>query len=351
MTVYNGASYVAEAVESVLRQTFTDFELLVIDDASTDDSMARLRRYTDPRLRLLGNDRNQGQAWSLNRGLQLARAPYVARLDQDDMCLPERLERQVAVLDKEPAVTVVGTLMCGIDQRGRRQGLLGRPLRNYGSFVGSLLLGLCPVCHPSVMFRRDVVVELGGYDPSFSPAEDVELWTRLALAQHNAYVIPEPLALYRVHEGQQSVTKATTQRQNIRRAQQRVLEPFCPAEALQDVTRLLWMDGAFWTSCRSKDGLVRAFEAFLQTLKNLQSHLGMTPEEQAALIHMVDRWLGPGVRLAPRIRRWPGVLFYPTICVLSPLLVPNVRSTLARFARPTRRLRGVMAADSSLGRF
>src|SRR3989338_5797169 len=283
MTVYNGASYVAEAVESVLRQTFTDFELLVIDDASTDDSMARLRRYTDSRLRLLGNDRNQGQAWSLNRGLVAARAPYVARLDQDDICLPERLERQVAVLDKEPAVTVVGTLMCGIDQRGRRQVLLGRTLRNYGSFVGSLLLGPCPVCHPSVMFRRDVVAELGSYDPSFSPAEDVELWTRLALARHNAYVIPQPLMLYRVHEGQQSVTKATTQRQNIRRAQQKMIEPFCPAEALQDVARLLWMDGAFWAEWKSRTRLVRAFEALGETPENLQSGPAMSADEAGAL--------------------------------------------------------------------
>ena len=351
MTVYNGVAHLPQAIGSVLAQTFKNLELVIVDDASTDASVACIRRYTDPRIRLSCNERNIGQAPSLNRGLALARAPYVARLDQDDCCLPDRLQKQVVLLDARPDIAVVGTLMWGMALARRRVDLLGRTMGNYGTFVGSLLLGICPVCHPSVMFRREVVADAGGYDESFAPAEDVELWTKLALRRHNAYVIPEPLMLYRVHAGQQSVTKAAVQRRNIRRAQARMIEPFCPPPARQGVQLLLSQEDQFWAEYGSQERFIEVCESLHETLTNLQEALRMSPQERAALTRMMDRWLGPGVRLAPAMARWPSALFAPAVRALSPLLVPRVRPALARLAGPIRRLRGMLMAGKPLMSF
>lgn len=340
MTVYNGLPYLAEAIESVLAQTFQDFELVIIDDASTDGSVACIRHYTDPRIRLWVNAKNLGQARSLNEGLSHARASYIARLDQDDVCLPRRLEKQVAQLDARPNVAVVGTLMAGMDANGRQTVVMGRTLNDYGAFIGSLLLELCPLCHPSVMFRREVVTLLGGYDESFVPAEDVELWTRLALRRHTAYVIPELLMRSRIHQGQQSITNASLQQQNVRRAQQRLIEAWHPGEERRGISLLLGMDMALWDECRSQEALVRICASFKEMLTTIRTSLAFSDGEYATLIRMIDRWLGPGVRLAPQLACWPAPLFYGVFGLSSPLLIPTVRPFLSRMVSPVRRMRG-----------
>ena len=336
MTVYNGMPYLRQAIESVLKQTLADFEFLIVDDASTDGSVDCIRSFSDPRIRLVCNDRNLGQADSLNKGLALARAPYIARLDQDDACLPNRLKTQANLLDVRPEVVVVGTRMAGIDSRGRQTVLLGRKLENYGTFVASLLLGLCPLCHPSVMFRQEVITAVGAYDASYSPAEDVDLWVRLALRRSQVMVIPEPLTLCRLHEGQQSVTKAEVQRKNVWRAQERFITTYCSPEDRGGVSLLLKTGGAFWREHGSKDRFVKVSQALNLMLDNLETGLGLSEQDRRALTGVLDRWLGPGIRIAPRISHWPSGLFFLTMSVLSPLLVPRVKPFLSRISRPMR---------------
>ena len=122
MTVYNGLPYLAEAVQSVLGQTRRELEFVIVEDGSDDGSAEWLEAVGDPRIRLERNDRNRGQAWSLNRGLELAVGECVARLDQDDVCLPDRLAKQLAWLDAHPQAAAVGSFMAGIDAQGRRNG-------------------------------------------------------------------------------------------------------------------------------------------------------------------------------------------------------------------------------------
>ena len=127
MTVYNGLPYLPQAIESVLHQTFTDFEFVIIDDASTDASVQCIRHYADAdsRIRLWCHARNLGQAASLNAGLALARAPYLARMDQDDICLSDRLRQQVNLLETQPRVAAVGTRMYWLRASGRVVGGVG----------------------------------------------------------------------------------------------------------------------------------------------------------------------------------------------------------------------------------
>jgi glycosyltransferase involved in cell wall biosynthesis len=341
MTVYNGLPYLPQAIESVLGQTFSDFEFLIIDDASTDNSLACIRSYTDPRIRLICNEKNIGQACSLNKGLQLARGVYVARLDQDDLCLPERLQKQVALLQKRRDVTVVGSLMRGIDTNGRSKGHYGRQLDDFATFVALLLVGDCPIAHPSVMFQREAIARLGGYDGSFSPAEDYHLWTRVALQRYSAAVIAEPLLLYRIHKGQQSNTRAAIQRKNLHRAHEKMIEVFCNGRFSRLVSLLLRIDDAFWKECGSKREFEEVMQALGEMLIRVRTVLELSSLEFANLMRVVYRRLGPGARLWPRFMGYPAVLSYPAFFLLSPLLIPRARRASSWVARRVRELRNV----------
>jgi len=195
MATYNDAPFLGAAIDSVLAQTFADFELLVVIDAATDRSRDVLERYRDPRIRLLVNETNLGLAASLNRGLAVIASEYVARLDGNDLCFPQRLARQVAYLDAHPEVAVVGSQAIRIDVAGRRTGDVARPVTELGMrwyrIFGS------PLIHSSVMFRREIVWDiLGGYDESFRFGEDFDLWHRLA-REHAIHNLPETLVAYR----------------------------------------------------------------------------------------------------------------------------------------------------------
>lgn len=223
LPVRNGLPWLREAVESVLAQTYRDFELLVVDNVSTDGSAAAVEAYGDPRVRVLRNDEDRGYVVSLNRGLEEARGEYVARLDADDRMLPERLALQVAALDAEPSVALVGAWMDVVSAGGDLWGRVRGRVRSYPEFVFAILADRYPWGHPSLMYRRDVVRGLGGYDPSLLPAEDKDLYRRLALARHDARAVERPLVLYRRHEHQLSLTRADVQKRHDRAGQERFL--------------------------------------------------------------------------------------------------------------------------------
>lgn len=234
MAVKDGLPWVRDAVESVLAQTYRDFELLVVDDASSDGTAEAVESYGDPRTRVLRNDRNLGQVPSLNRGLREAAGEYVARLDADDVCLPRRLERQVAVLDSEPAVALVGAWMDVVDERGRLWGKLRGHVRDLPEFLFAILADRYPWGHPSVMFRREAVLALGGYDETLAPSEDKDLYRRLALAGHDARGVEEVLVRYRRHEAQLSRELAEVQLRHDRESQERFVAELGPEESLAD---------------------------------------------------------------------------------------------------------------------
>jgi Glycosyl transferase family 2 len=290
LAVHNGVPYVQQAIDDALAQTFGDFELLVVDDASTDATAEILRACRDPRLRVLRNDENIGQAPSLNRGLDAAYGEYVARIDADDRMLPTRLERQIAVLDGEPEVALVGTWMDVVDERDRLWATVRGDIGSYADLVGAVLTDSYPFGHPSLMYRRAVVRELGGYDPTLAPAEDKDLYRRLALARHEVRVVREPLVRYRRHEAQLSNVQRERQLAVDHEGQERFLAELVGTAHAGALRRLL-AEGA------SPDG--NAAELLDELLERARTRLALDSEEsrdvrRTVAAHLVRRGLAAG---------------------------------------------------------
>ncbi len=178
--VYNGEKFLREAVESILSQTFTDFEFIIIDDGSTDDTSSILSDYQRQDNRIcVYREEHQGLIASLNKGCGLAQGKYIARMDADDVSLPERLARQVAYLESHPEIGVLGCGVQVIAGDGKRTGRFQFPTEH-----GVLRFRLCfynalTFAHPAVVMRRELFERVGGYNPDMVHSEDYELWRRL----------------------------------------------------------------------------------------------------------------------------------------------------------------------------
>jgi glycosyltransferase involved in cell wall biosynthesis len=197
--VYNREHYVRDAIDSILAQTFTDFELLVIDDGSTDRSSEVVRSYQDPRIRFVGNEMNEGIPKTRNKGVQLARGEYLALLDSDDRAFPERLATQVAFLDSHPDFAAVGAWIEWMDEVGRPLGRVKRRAVSPDEIAALRLFRSC--LENSASMARTAVVREYGYREDYAVSEDFDLWSRIA-AKHKLATLPRVLVYRRLHSGQ-----------------------------------------------------------------------------------------------------------------------------------------------------
>ena len=205
MSVYNNAPYLAAAIESICAQSFTDFEFVIVNDGSSDASGAIIDRSAarDSRIRVI-HQPNAGLVPSLNRILDEARGTLIARMDGDDIALPERFARQIAYLDAHPDVGVLGSGTLSIDEAGKPLSTQPRlPIVTTLDDLSADLRHGPPLCHPAVMMRRDLVCGVGGYHPAYRHCEDYDLWLRLA-EQTRLATLPETLLLYRQSDTQVS---------------------------------------------------------------------------------------------------------------------------------------------------
>ena len=224
MPAYNAEKYIAQAIESILGQTFGDFELIVLNDCSKDKTGEIIASFADQRIVCVNNEENMGVARTLNKGLKIARGEYIARMDADDISLPERLEKQAAFLDTNEAAAVVGSAVERFDETGS----LGK--RVFAADPRQMdieMLFACGLAHPSVMMRRTLVTGLGGYDADYEGLEDYELWWRVSRS-HQVTALPEVLLRYRIHSAQ--VTKNPSEKyiKRHRALKQRQLEALGP---------------------------------------------------------------------------------------------------------------------------
>jgi glycosyltransferase involved in cell wall biosynthesis len=202
LPAYNAERHLSEAIESVLRQTHEDLELILIDDGSADRTRTIMEEFgrIDARVRVVHHS-NWGLVRSLNHGIEVARAEWIARMDADDVMEPSRLERQIAFLANHPSLAVAATLVSYIGSDGRVLGYSYSNLTRPGAAERIRSRDrLIHVPHPTVLMRRDTVLQIGGYRKEFRHCEDLDLWNRLADAGEEILVQPEYLLRYRIHD-------------------------------------------------------------------------------------------------------------------------------------------------------
>lgn len=207
MSVYNGEKYLKLAVESILNQSYSDFEFIIINDGSTDGSLNILKRFKeqDERIKIISRE-NKGLVYSLNEGVNLAQGEYIVRMDADDISEPNRFEKQLQYMQINNQV-VCGSYATIINSSGEKIGEMNYP--PFAEKIKSFALLHNPFIHPSVMFRKDIFLKVGGYKRFFKYIEDYELWTRIVF-KYKSGNIPERLLRYRVHNEQ------ITKRNNLR---------------------------------------------------------------------------------------------------------------------------------------
>lgn len=210
MSVYNGEAYLKEAIESVINQTFENWELIIINDCSTDATADILSDYAkkDERIKVHTNEVNLRLPSSLNKAISLSKGKYIARMDADDICLPDRLEKQFSFMEANEDIALSScrflTLKNGVYASGGAGG------RCDFAALRALLLVSNPILHPGVIAKTEVMKQLK-YDTSLTCTEDLELWTRFVINNYKMQILPEILLIYRLHDKQ--ITTTTLERQ------------------------------------------------------------------------------------------------------------------------------------------
>lgn len=284
MPVYNGERYVRAAIDSILTQSFRDFELVIINDGSTDGSAQVIESYRDSRIVYVCNPENTGLASVRNKGLDIARGEYIAWLDCDDISLPDRLKMQVDLLDANPLIGLCGTWVKTID--GTTEDIWQYPTNP--EFIRARMLFDDPLATSSIMMRADCVRERGlRFNLDHPPAEDYELWERIS--QHwRATNIPEVLTLYRIHPMQTSVTKAQMQKDSVWAIQNRLLMQL-GIEASPEETLLHLDIGVGWRFLPEIERL-RASERWLMRIEEANRERGIFPEVGLRKV-LAERWM------------------------------------------------------------
>jgi Glycosyl transferase family 2 len=282
MPVYNGEAFVREAIDSILGQTFGDFELLVIDDGSSDGSAAIVGSYDDARIRMVENDVNLGVVQTLNRGLDLARGTFIARMDCDDRSLPQRFAKQVAFLEAHPEVGICGAWLESI---GERSGFVWRYPTGVERIRASLLFESA-LAHPTVMMRHDLLERYGlRYSMAYQHAEDYGLWVEAAQCFALAN-LPEVLVQYRKHAQQ----TGTLQQYGLQAAAGRVRREQVERLGLRPTPDEIALHEAISTSQfqPAKDFITRA-GSWLQKLRAANQRTGVYAEAEFSRV-LGQRW-------------------------------------------------------------
>jgi glycosyltransferase involved in cell wall biosynthesis len=283
MSVHNGETYLAQALDSILGQSFSSFEFIAVDDASTDDTARILADYAgrDSRICALSNQRNMGLAWSLNHGLKQANGRYIARMDADDISLPLRLEKQFSFMEKHPGVGVIGTAVEIIDAAGQ---VIGQRLYPPDPIVIRWRLALeNPLCHPTVMIRRSLLQD-APYNSDLKTAQDYDLWCRLGILTRFAN-LSQPLLRFRKHGANLTYTKGGEQRENSLHISQNYISHFL--NTLPDeVVNNLWERGS--SSPKQALEIVNLMEDLARVIL---ADAGWSETERKVLRRHVARWI------------------------------------------------------------
>ena len=262
MSVYNGEKYLAEAIDSIIAQTFTDWELIVINDCSTDLTGDILERYSvaDSRIKVHTNEVNLKLPTSLNKAISLSTGRYIARMDADDICLPDRFEKQFAYMEENPDIFLSScrflTLKNGVAAPGGCGG------RCDSEALKAMLLVTNPILHPGVIARAELLKEFE-YDTTLTCTEDLELWIRMAKQNIKMEILPEYLLLYRLHDKQITSTTLEKQRTEVLKIQRSYYERYL--NPMDEMTENFYIQGIYFNT----DLDIKKFLSFSKWIKKV----------------------------------------------------------------------------------
>jgi len=309
MSVFDGERFLAEAVESILAQTFVDFEFLIIDDGSRDGTAQMLAAYAgrDSRVRILSQE-NRGLVAALNRGIATAAGRYIARMDADDVSKPWRFEQQVAFLEAHPEMAMVGGAVAFMNAEGKFLRENANPTED--AEIRAALVDDCPFWHPTVLIRKDVLEATGGYRGVVLDAEDNDLWLRIA-ERYTVANLSSVVLSYRLHANQVTVTKcrrmalsalAARASARLRRSGQAD-----PLDHLQAITPEALV--AMGVSLAAQEAALA--ERYLYFIRNM-THTGEHGVAQQALLEMLNSsdWKHAGRRVMADLRLLAAELYW-----------------------------------------
>lgn len=326
-TVYNGLPFLKEAIESTLNQTYTNFDYLIIDDCSTDESVSVIELYNDPRIRLVKNEKNLGTAETFNKGLSIIDSKYIVRLDQDDVSLANRVEEQISYLEKNPDLDIVCSWEHTIDHNGKRIRDWKTEIRNYGEFLGPVLLGLCPIWHPSIAFKKEAMIMAGGFNKEYTRAEDFEVTVRMALKRLNAGVVPQFLLLQREHQNRQSVQFEKEQISVNKRVHYETLNYFIDDPLLNIFAEYLSLDSK---TIFRKDDLIRFNKILYELFSAISNKQKLNSIEIKSLKNVFLKRIGLSLFYCHKFKILPNFLFKLIFNIISPLANPRIRIHFSR---------------------
>ncbi len=280
MSVYNGEKYIREAIDSILNQTYSDFELIILDDGSTDQTEDIIKGYTDKRIRYTKNPGNLGLADSLNRGLELSLGKYIARMDSDDIALIDRFQKQVDYLEKHPEVILLGGQSELLNNGTVIRNEFHAPIED--EEIRLMILYHNPFLHPTVMMRGEVVRKKTlRYQNRY--VDDYDLWVRM-LPYGKVHNLEDKVLKYRVHDNNFSVVNKNT---HIDGAEQKLREKYIDSLDLSDSEKKL-LNGAFRNEISMKDNI----DDLADVLLKYSESVGAEPEKKCITYHLTKILFG-----------------------------------------------------------
>lgn len=271
MSVYNGETYLKEAIESVIKQTFKNWELICINDCSTDSTSEILAEFasSDERIKVHTNEVNLKLPTSLNKAISLSSGKYIARMDADDICLPDRFEKQFKFMEENKDIALSScrfmTVKNGVYMSGGAGG------RGDNDAIRAMLFVTNPILHPGVIAKAEVMKKFN-YDTTLTCTEDLELWTRLAMENQKMAILPECLLIYRLHDKQITSTTLERQHTEVIKIQQKYYNALI--RKMDDDMEKFYISGVYFTE--SPD--IGKFLEYSKWLKN-EAHKKINPND------------------------------------------------------------------------
>ena len=328
--VYNGMPYLKESIESILNQSYKNFEFLIIDDCSPDENVVKLiESYSDKRIRFIKNEINLGVSLTFNKALSIINTPYIIRADQDDISLPNRVNDQLKYLIKNPNVDIICSLEHTIDSNGKRGRDWKRTLNNYGEFIGPVLLGICPIWHPSIAFKKESMINAGGFKVEYTRAEDFEVTARLAVKRFEARVLQKFHLLQRQHQASQSKEFSQEMADMSNRIQEESIACFLKKEDAKKIAPFLRFK-INKNEKKFKSYILEMYVLLNRLLDNINYKQKMNEKEFDSLKKIIFKRIGLGTKLLKFYSFLPSFLFKIIFYILSPFYLTKFYTIISK---------------------